>query len=107
VEAHRTPLNSIAYTKTGRASFAGDTFANFAGDALANLAGDTFASFAGDTFAMRIVVTILVAGVAGLVVDLEAVGLGAVDLLAEGLVMDFFDTAIMRHLIFKLRNRSY
>jgi len=53
---------------------------------------------------MRIAVTILVDGAAGLLVDLEA--LRAVDLLAVGLVMDFFDTAIMRCLTFGLRNSS-
>jgi hypothetical protein len=60
------------------------------------------ASFAGDTFAMRIAVTILVEGAAGLLVDLEA--FGAVDLPVAGLVMDFFDTAMMRCLTFRWRS---
>jgi hypothetical protein len=57
------------------------------------------ASFAGDTFAMRIAVTILVDGAAGLLPDLEA--LAAVDLGAGFLVSDFFDTAIVECLAFR------
>ena len=49
---------------------------------------------------MRIVVSILPAGAVGLLMDLGALAL--VDLLAEGLVMDFLDTAMGLFLTFEI-----
>jgi hypothetical protein len=56
---------------------------------------------AGVTLAMRMAVTILPAGAAGLLVDLVVLAL--VDLLAAGLVSDFFDTAMAIYLTWNFR----